>query len=96
MIIICGRTIEECEKDLAMAKKAIETGMPMGCGGATVEDAEMALTALKRTVGGYTAVPAVEEEETVDIVEEMLDCLKRNYEPNEILDILTYMLNECE
>lgn len=94
MIIICGRTIEECENDLAMAKKAIETGMPMGCGGATVEDAEMALTALKRTVGGYTAVPV--EEETVDFVEEMLDYLKGNYEQDEILDILAYMFNECE
>lgn len=94
MIIICGRTIEECENDLAMAKKAIETGMPMGCGGATVEDAEMALTALKRTVGGYTAVPV--EEETVDVVGEMLDYLKENYEPDEILDILVDMLNQCE
>lgn len=94
MIIICGRTIEECENDLAMAKRAIETGMPMGCGGATVEDAEMALTALKRTVGGYTAVPV--EEEIVDIVGEMLDYLKGNYEPDEILGILVDMLNQCE
>lgn len=62
MIIICGRTIEECENDLAMAKQAMATGMPMGFGGATLEDAEQAFAALKRTIGGYTAIPEEEIE----------------------------------
>ena len=48
MIIICGKTIAEVERDLEMAKAAIATGAPMGVGGATIEDAEKALAMMKQ------------------------------------------------
>lgn len=51
MIIICGKTIEEVERDLEMAKMAIASGMPYGVGGATVEDAEQALAMMLAMMG---------------------------------------------
>jgi hypothetical protein len=46
MIIICGKTIAEVERDLEMAKQAIASGMPYGIGGETVEDVEQAMDML--------------------------------------------------
>ena len=43
MIIICGKTIAEVERDLEMAKQAIASGMPYGIGGENIEDVEQAL-----------------------------------------------------
>lgn len=51
MIIICGKTIAEVERDLEMAKQAIASGMPYGVGGATIEDVEQALRGLKSAMG---------------------------------------------
>ena len=51
MIIICGKTIAEVERDLEMAKAAIATGAPMGVGGATIEDVEQALHGLRSAMG---------------------------------------------
>lgn len=72
MIIICGQTIAEVERDLEMAKLAVASGMPMGIGGATVEDAEQALAMMKQmglpipaTISNpnYLAPAPIEEEE---------------------------------
>ena len=46
MIIICGKTIAEVERDLEMAKQAIASGMPYGIGGETIEDVEQAMDML--------------------------------------------------
>lgn len=54
MIIICGQTIAEVEKDLEMAKMAVASGAPMGIGGATMADVEKAMAMLKRECGGIT------------------------------------------
>ena len=43
MIIICGKTIAEVERDLEMAKQAIASGMPYGIGGENIEDVEQAM-----------------------------------------------------
>ena len=51
MIIICGQTIAEVERDLEMAKRAIATGAPMGIGGATMADVEKAMRGLLSAVG---------------------------------------------
>lgn len=51
MIIICGKTIAEVERDLEMAKQAIASGMPYGVGGATIEDVEQAMRGLLSAVG---------------------------------------------
>ena len=51
MIIICGKTIAEVERDLEMAKAAIATGAPIGVGGATIEDVEKALHGLRSAAG---------------------------------------------
>jgi hypothetical protein len=51
MIIICGKTIAEVERDLEMAKRAIATGAPMGIGGATIADVEQAMRGLLSAVG---------------------------------------------
>lgn len=51
MIIICGKTIAEVERDLEMAKQAIASGMPYGVGGATIEDVEQAMAGLRSVVG---------------------------------------------
>lgn len=55
MIIICGETIAEVERDLEMAKQAIASGMPYGVGGATIEDAEKGLEMMRSMVGGAVA-----------------------------------------
>ena len=47
MIIICGATIAEIERELEMAKRAIATGAKVGIGGATIEDVEKAMSMLK-------------------------------------------------
>lgn len=55
MIIICGKTIAEVERDLEMAKQAIASGMPYGVGGATIEDAEKGLEMMRSVTGGAVA-----------------------------------------
>lgn len=55
MIIICGKTIEEVERDLEMAKAAIATGAPIGVGGATMADVEQAMRGLREAVGANNA-----------------------------------------
>lgn len=55
MIIICGKTIAEVERDLEMAKQAIASGMPYGMGGATIEDAQKGLEMMRSMVGGAVA-----------------------------------------
>ena len=55
MIIICGKTIAEVERDLEMAKQAIASGMPYGVGGETIEDVEQAMGMLHSAVGGAVA-----------------------------------------
>lgn len=70
MIIICGKTIAEVERDLEMAKMAIASGAPMGIGGATIGDAEKAMEMLRNMMGGevapisnpnYIGVPPIED-----------------------------------
>lgn len=72
MIIICGRTIAEVERDLEMAKQAIASGMPYGVGGATLEDAEKGLEMMRSMMDGavapinnpnYTAPTDLEDED---------------------------------
>lgn len=72
MIIICGKTIAEVERDLEMAKQAIASGMPYGVGGATIEDAEKGLEMMRSMMGGavapidnpnYTASADLEDED---------------------------------
>lgn len=46
MIIICGKTIAEVERDLEMAKQAIASGMLCVIGGETIEDVEQAMDML--------------------------------------------------
>ena len=55
MIIICGKTIAEVERDLEMAKQAIASGMPYGVGGATIEDAEKGLEMMRAVCGEQNA-----------------------------------------
>lgn len=55
MIIICGKTIAEVERDLEMAKAAIATGAPIGVGGATIEDVEQAMAGLHTALGEHNA-----------------------------------------
>ena len=55
MIIICGKTIAEVERDLEMAKQAIASGMPYGVGGATIEDAKKGLAMMRSMMGGAVA-----------------------------------------
>jgi PHP family Zn ribbon phosphoesterase len=55
MIIICGATIAEVERDLEMAKQAIASGMPYGVGGATIEDAEKGLEMMRAVCGEQNA-----------------------------------------
>lgn len=54
MIIICGKTIAEVERDLEMAKAAIATGAPIGVGGATMADVEQAMRGLHTAMGEYS------------------------------------------
>ena len=51
MIIICGNSIAEVERDLEAAKAALATGAPMAIGGATMADVEQALLGLRNVVG---------------------------------------------
>lgn len=51
MMVICGNSVAELEKELEMLKLAISTGAMMGCGGATLGETEKALSALKSAVG---------------------------------------------
>lgn len=55
MIIICGKTIAEVERDLEMAKQAIASGMPYGVGGATIADAERGLEVMRAVCGEQNA-----------------------------------------
>ena len=55
MIIICGKTIAEVERDLEMAKQAIASGMPYGIGGENIADVEKAMEMLHSAVGGAVA-----------------------------------------
>lgn len=57
MIVICGNTIAELEKELEMLKLAISTGATMGCGGSTIGGVEQALKALTSAVGGAPSTP---------------------------------------
>ena len=59
MMVICGNSVAELEKELEMLKLAISTGATMGCGGATLGETEKALSALKSAVGGVS--PIVED-----------------------------------
>ena len=78
MIIICGKTIAEVERDLEMAKQAIASGMPYGVGGATIEDAEKGLEMMRSMMGGAVApidnpnyiAPADLEDEDEDVCPE--------------------------
>ena len=71
MIIICGKTIAEVERDLEMAKMAVASGMPCGIGGATIEDVEQAMATMRSMMGGnapidnpnYVGVPPIEDED---------------------------------
>ena len=87
MIIICGNSIAEVEQDLAMAKMAMASGASVGLGGASVEDAEKALSMLKN-MGLPTPTPNPDladyepdadeyEEEEDSIAEQMLNLLER-------------------
>lgn len=46
MMMVCGNSIEELERDLAMLKKAVASGAMMGCGGATLADVEKGVAML--------------------------------------------------
>lgn len=54
MIIICGKTIAEVERDLEMAKQAIASGMPYGIGGETIADVEQAMDMLSAITDNST------------------------------------------
>lgn len=55
MIIICGNSVAEVEKDLEMMKLAIASGKPIGIGGATPSEVEKALATLKQYMDGAVA-----------------------------------------
>lgn len=55
MIIICGNSVAEVERDLEMMKLAIASGKPIGIGGATPSEVEKALATLKQYMGGAVA-----------------------------------------
>lgn len=73
MIIICGKTIAEVERDLEMVKMAIASGMPYGIGGATMAEVAQAMRGLKQAVGvdnpitnpNYVGVPPIEDEDEI-------------------------------
>ena len=71
MIIICGKTIAEVERDLEMAKRAIASGMPYGIGGENLSDVEQAMAMLKGgavapiTNPNYVAPAEVEDEDEI-------------------------------
>ena len=51
MIVICGNSIAEVERDLELAKRAMASGMPCGVGGATIADAEKGLEMMRSMCG---------------------------------------------
>ena len=51
MLVICGNSVAELEKELEMLKMAVSTGAVMGCGGSTIGGVEQALKALTSAVG---------------------------------------------
>lgn len=51
MLVICGNSVAELEKELEMLKMAVSTGAMMGCGGSTIGGVEQALKALTSAVG---------------------------------------------
>lgn len=55
MIVICGNSIAEVERDLELAKRAMASGMPCGVGGATIGDAEKGLEMMRSMCGVDTA-----------------------------------------
>ena len=59
MLVICGNSVAELEKELEMLKMAVSTGAMMGCGGSTIGGLEQALNALTSAVGGTS--PIVED-----------------------------------
>ena len=59
MLVICGNSVAELEKELEMLKMAVSTGAMMGCGGSTIGGVEQALKALTSAVGGTS--PIVED-----------------------------------
>lgn len=59
MLVICGNSVAELEKELEMLKMAVSTGAVMGCGGSTIGGVEQALNALTSAVDGIS--PIVEE-----------------------------------
>lgn len=94
MIIICGKTIAEVERDLELAKQAIASGAKVGIGGATLADVEKAMEMLHSAVGGevaitnpnYIGVPPVEDEDEIcPICDEPYDgyyCENCGYDPD--------------
>lgn len=59
MLVICGNSVAELEKELEMLKMTVSTGAVMGCGGSTIGGVEQALNALTSAVDGIS--PIVEE-----------------------------------
>ena len=59
MLVICGNSVAELEKELEMLKMTVSTGAMMGCGGSTIGGVEQALNALTSAVDGIS--PIVEE-----------------------------------
>ena len=101
MIIICGKTIAEVERDLEMAKRAIASGMPYGIGGENLSDVEQAMAMLKGGVvapitnPNYVAPAEVEDEDEIycPYCGEPYDgeyCENCGYDPNEDYE------DECE
>ncbi len=74
MIIICGQTIAEVERDLEMAKQAIASGMPYGVGGATIEDAEKGLEMMRAMMGDAVEPISNPNYITPDPWEDVCDC----------------------
>lgn len=101
MIIICGKTIAEVERDLEMAKRAIASGMPYGIGGENLSDVEQAMAMLKGgavapiTNPNYVAPVECEDEDEIycPYCGEPYDgeyCENCGYDPNEDYE------DECE
>ena len=101
MIIICGKTIAEVERDLEMAKRAIASGMPYGIGGENLSDVEQAMAMLKGgavapiTNPNYVAPVECEDEDEIycPYCGEPYDgdyCEHCGYDPNEDFE------DECE
>lgn len=101
ILVICGNSVAELERELKMLKMAISTGAVMGCGGSTIGDVEQALKALTSAVGGTS--PIVEDECNCDCCccgcncdcEDEYDDEEIEYRPNcgDILDENGYCEN---